>query len=72
MVDERSLVLFEGADDALESRGNVCEVGDTTTNDENLALRVRGATGHQIDWKNVRFSFPEERIQDVPTVFAYS
>lgn len=57
MVDERSLVLFEGADDALESRGDVCEVGDTTTNDENLALRVRGATGHQIDWKNVRFFF---------------
>ena len=51
MVDERSLVLFEGADDALKSRGDICEVGDTTTNDENLALRVRGATGHQIDWK---------------------
>ncbi len=54
MINERSLVLFKSADDALESGGDVCEVGDTATNDENLALRVRGATGHQIDWKNVR------------------
>lgn len=53
MVNERSPVLLKSADDALESRGDVCEVGDATTNDEDLTLRVRIATGHQIDCENM-------------------
>ena len=74
MVDKRSLVLFESTDDAFESRGDVCEVGNTTTNDENLSFRVWSATGHQIDCRKMseKYIVSGECIQDVLIVFAYS
>lgn len=46
---ELVLVLLERLDDALEGRSDVGEVGDTSTDDEELALRVGGATGHEVD-----------------------
>jgi hypothetical protein len=49
MRDQLDLELLESADDSLESRGNVGEIGDTTTDDENLAFRVRRATGDKVD-----------------------
>lgn len=47
--DEGSLVLLQGTDDTLEGSGNVGEVGDTTTNDEDLAFRVGISTGNEVD-----------------------
>jgi hypothetical protein len=51
-----SLVLVENgrhfpksADDSLEGGRNVGEVGDTTTNKENLALGVHGGSQHQVE-----------------------
>lgn len=52
-VDELLLVLFQSANDALECRSDIGEVGDTTTDDENLALRTRGTTGDQVDCERV-------------------
>lgn len=43
------LVLLEGANDALESRRNIREIGNTTADDENLAIRARSATCDQVD-----------------------
>ena len=41
--------LTEGADDTLEGGGNVGEVGNTTTNEEDLALGVHGSTEHEVE-----------------------
>jgi hypothetical protein len=38
----------QGADDTLEGRGNVGEVGNTTTDEQHLALRVLGSTEHEV------------------------
>lgn len=55
VINERSLVLFKSTNDALESRGDVGKVGDTTTDDKDFALRVRNAPGHEIDYvENVK------------------
>ena len=40
--------VADGADDTLEGAGNVGEVGNTTTNEEDLALGVVGGAQHQI------------------------
>lgn len=50
--DQLVLELLEGANDTLEGGSDVGKVGNTTTNDEDLALGVRGAAGDEIDWKN--------------------
>ena len=42
VVDQRRLVFFKGANDALEGRGDVGEVGNTTTG-------ARRATSREID-----------------------
>jgi hypothetical protein len=51
MVNQgRGAVIFpESMDNALESRCNVGKVSDTTTDDEDLALRMWLATSDQID-----------------------
>ena len=49
VVDELVLVFLERTDDALEGSSDVGEVGDTTTNDEDLAIRVRSTTGDEVD-----------------------
>jgi hypothetical protein len=41
--------LADGANDTLESGGNVGEVGNTTTDEEDLALGVGGGAQHQIE-----------------------
>jgi hypothetical protein len=55
MVDQGGLVLLESADDALESCSDVGEVGDTTADDQDLALRVRFSTSDQIDCQDMRW-----------------
>jgi hypothetical protein len=49
VADELVLVLLEGTDHTLEGSGDVGEVGDTTTNDEDLAIGARSATGDEVD-----------------------
>ena len=48
VLDEERSNLTEGTNDTLEGRGNVGEVGNTTTNEENLALGVHGSTEHEV------------------------
>lgn len=48
VLDEERGNLADGADDTLEGRGDVCEVGNTTTNEEDLALGVLGSADHEI------------------------
>jgi hypothetical protein len=55
MVDQGGLVLLESADDALESRCDVGEVGDTTADDQDLAIRVRFATSDQVNCEGMRW-----------------
>lgn len=50
VVDERLLELLERLDDALEGGGDIGEVGDSTSNDEDLALGVDVATADEADW----------------------
>jgi len=47
--DQLVLEFLESADDSLEGRSNVGKVGDTSTDDEDLAFRVRRATGDKVD-----------------------
>jgi hypothetical protein len=47
--DERGFVFLQGADDALESGGDVGEVGNTPTDDEDLAIGMGRAAGDQVD-----------------------
>ena len=49
VVGELVLVFVERTDDALEGSSNVGEVGDTTTNDEDLAVGVRSTTGDEVN-----------------------
>ena len=46
--DEVAPVFFQCADDTLECSGDIGKVRDTTTDDENLAVSARLATGHQV------------------------
>lgn len=46
---EAVLVLLEGRDDALERRRDVGEVGNAAADEEDLALGVRRAAGHEVD-----------------------
>ena len=41
--------LTQGTDDTLEGRSNVGEVGNTTTNEKNLAVGVGRSTQHQVE-----------------------
>ena len=47
--DQGFTVLFEGSDDSLESGGDVGKVGDTSSDDEQLALRVGLTPGDEVD-----------------------
>ncbi len=47
--NELLLVLLESADNALEGGSNVGKVGDTTTDDEDLALGTGSSAGNQVD-----------------------
>ena len=38
MCNQASLGTFKCPDDALERSSNICEVGDTTSNDKDLAI----------------------------------
>ena len=49
VLDESLAVLPEGLDDTLESAGNVGEVGDTTTDEEDLALVGHRSTEHKVE-----------------------
>ena len=49
VVDEGALVLLEGADDTLEGGSDVGEVGDTTTDDEELAVGARSPASDEVD-----------------------
>lgn len=55
VVDQLLLVLLEGTDDTLEGGSDVGEVGNTTTNDENLALGIDFASGDQVDYGKVKY-----------------
>jgi hypothetical protein len=56
VVDQRLLELLEGLDDTLESSSDVGEVGDTSSDDEDLALGVDVSSGDERDWggKHIR------------------
>ena len=41
--------IANGTDDTLEGAGNVGEIGNTTTDEQNLALGVGGGTQHQVE-----------------------
>jgi hypothetical protein len=70
---ELELVLLEGGDDSLEGRSDVGEVGDTSTDDEELSLGVGSSTGHEVDYgweESAREGDGDE--EDVRMVLAYS
>src|SRR5262245_38975964 len=48
VLDERRRNFPQGADDTLEGRRNVGEVGNTTANEEDLALGMLGGTEHEV------------------------
>jgi hypothetical protein len=48
VLDEDGGDLADGADQTLEGAGHVGEVGNTTTDEENLALGVHGSTEHKV------------------------
>jgi hypothetical protein len=50
VVNELILVFFESMDDTLEGSSNVGEVGNTTTDNEDLAIRARSSTGEKINF----------------------
>ena len=47
--DQLALELLESADNPFEGSGNVGKIGDTTTDDEDLSLGVRRATGDKVN-----------------------
>lgn len=49
VLDEERSDLADGADDTLEGGGDVGEVGNTTTDEEDLALGVHGSTEHEVE-----------------------
>lgn len=49
MVDQLALEFLEGTNDALEGGSDVGEVGNTSTNDEDLALGVGCTAGDEVD-----------------------
>jgi len=48
VLDELRSNFAESADDTLECGGDVGEVGNTTTDEENLALRVNRGAEHEV------------------------
>ena len=56
VIDERGLVLLQRTDDTLEGGSDVREVGDTTADDEDLALRMRCSAGDKIDCRDVEIA----------------
>ena len=42
------LILLQGADDALEGRGDIGKIGNTAADDEDLAIGARSAAGDEI------------------------
>ena len=50
VADQLVLELFESTNDALEGGGDVGKVGNTSTNDENLALGVGCTAGDEVDY----------------------
>ena len=49
--DELVLIFFEGADNTLERGGDVCEIGNTTADDEDFAVRAGSTAGDKVDWR---------------------
>lgn len=47
--NQATLELFQGTDDALEGRGDIGKVGDTTADDKDLAIRVGRAASNKIN-----------------------
>lgn len=48
VLDKERSDLAEGTNDTLEGGGDVGEVGNTTTDEQDLALRVHGGTEHEV------------------------
>ena len=74
VVDELALELLEGADDTLEGGCNIGEVGNASSNDENLALGVRSAASNQVNYLQKRNEVlpPPRYMRDSLIVLAYS
>jgi hypothetical protein len=49
VLDEERGDFPQGTDDTLEGRGDVGEVGNTTTDEEDLALGVLGSAEHEVE-----------------------
>ena len=49
VIDERGLELLEGTDDTLEGSGDIGEVGNATTNDQDLSLGVGLSTCDEVE-----------------------
>jgi hypothetical protein len=47
--NQATLELFQGTNDTLEGSSDIGEVGDATADDEDLAVRVWGAAGDEVN-----------------------
>ena len=50
MCNQASLGTFQSLDNTLERCSNVCEVGNTTSNDKDLAVWSGRWACDQVDW----------------------
>ncbi len=48
VIGERGLVFLKRLDDTLEGGRDIRKVGNTAADDEDLAIGLRGTTGHQV------------------------
>ena len=73
MRNQWVLEFLQSTDDTLEGSSDVCEVGNTTTDDENLSLGIGGTTSYKINYK-VRQTPCSciKNFQNALIVFAYS
>lgn len=60
---ETSLVLLESRDDTLESSGNVGEVGNTSSDEEEFAFGVGSTSSHEIDCETSRSRFDQFEVK---------
>ena len=73
VADQETLVLLQSADNSLECCGDVGEVGDTITDDEDLAVRMRLAASHQVNYDVCKLCvFTSRQDANSPMVLAYS
>jgi hypothetical protein len=68
---ELGLEQGEGTDDAFEGGGDICEVSDTTTNDEDLAIGARRWASEEVNYSAMSFDRSQTK-RHIRMVLAYS